>query len=57
LYLHGQFEGRWPSIEDQGLSESERETLGKEGKLEEIECKAIKQGVDLKGGMYMCPRS
>ena len=43
----------WPSIQYQGLSNTEIETLRNEGKLEEIESKAIKQGLDLKGGMYI----
>ena len=43
----------WPSIQYQGLSDTEIETLRNEGKLEEIESKAIKQGLDLKGGMYI----
>ena len=43
----------WPSIQYQGLSDTEIEILRNEGKLEEIESKAIKQGLDLKGGMYI----
>ena len=43
----------WPSIQYQGLSDTEIETLRNEGKLEEIESKSIKQGLDLKGGMYI----
>ena len=43
----------WPSIQYQGLSNTEIESLRNEGKLEELESKAIKQGLDLKGGMYI----
>ena len=43
----------WPTIKLQNLSDDEKNTLRIEGKLEEIETKAIKQGLDLKGGMYI----
>ena len=39
----------WPTIKLQSLSDDEKNTLRIEGKLEEIETKAIKQGLDLKG--------
>ena len=41
----------WPTIQYQGLNDSEIETLRNEGKLQELESKTIKQGLDLKGGM------
>ena len=43
----------WPTIKLQNLSDDEKDVLRVEGKLEEIETKAIKQGLDLKGGMYI----
>ena len=43
----------WPTIQYQGLSEVEKETLREEGKLEILESRTIKQGLDLKGGMYI----
>ena len=43
----------WPTIKLQNLSNDEKDALRVEGKLEEIETKAIKQGLDLKGGMYI----
>ena len=43
----------WPTIKLQNLSDDEKDVLRVEGNLEEIETKAIKQGLDLKGGMYI----
>lgn len=43
----------WPTFQYQGLSDAEKETLREEGKLEKIESRTIKQGLDLKGGMYI----
>ena len=43
----------WPTIKLQNLSDDEKNALRDEGKLEVIETKAIKQGLDLKGGMYI----
>lgn len=43
----------WPTFQYQGLSDAEKEMLREEGKLEEIESRTIKQGLDLKGGMYI----
>jgi len=43
----------WPTIQYQGLSEVEKETLREDGKLEILESRTIKQGLDLKGGMYI----
>ena len=44
----------WPTVKLQNLSPEERDELAKQGRLENIESKAIKQGLDLKGGMYIC---
>ena len=35
------------------LSEENKETLREEGKLDQLESEIIKQGLDLKGGMYI----
>ncbi len=43
----------WPSVSFQQMSEEKKETLREEGKLKSIESKIIKQGLDLKGGMYI----
>ena len=43
----------WPSISFQQMSEDKKEILREEGKLKGIESKIIKQGLDLKGGMYI----
>ena len=43
----------WPTVQLQTLSEAEVETMREEGKYGALESKAIKQGLDLKGGMYI----
>jgi len=43
----------WPTFSYQQMSEDRKEELREEGKLREIESKTIKQGLDLKGGMYI----
>ena len=43
----------WPTFQYQRLSNAEKETLREEGKLAQIESRTIKQGLDLKGGMYI----
>jgi len=43
----------WPSIRFQFLSESEKESMREQGTLELLEDKVIRQGLDLKGGMYI----
>ena len=43
----------WPTIKYQNLSEENKETLREEGKLDQLESKIIRQGLDLKGGMYI----
>ena len=43
----------WPTIQYQGLSDAEKESFREEGKLEQLESRAIKQGLDLKGAMYI----
>ena len=43
----------WPSIKYQNLSDKEKESLRERGKLTQIESKIIRQGLDLKGGMFI----
>ena len=43
----------WPSIRFQTLSEEKKETMREEGTMEILENKVIRQGLDLKGGMYI----
>ena len=43
----------WPTLRFQNLTDEERSSLSESGKLFELESKAIKQGLDLKGGMYI----
>ena len=43
----------WPTIRYQGLSDAEKESMREEGTIEQIESRTIKQGLDLKGGMYI----
>ena len=42
-----------PTWEYQKLTEDEKENLRTTGELNKIESKIIKQGLDLKGGMYI----
>jgi len=43
----------WPTIKHQSLTDDEKEILREEGKLNQIESQIIRQGLDLKGGMYI----
>ena len=43
----------WPTIEYQNLTDIEKEQLREEGKLDKLESNIIRQGLDLKGGMYI----
>ena len=43
----------WPTFQYQKLSDAEIENLRDEGKLEQLESRSIKQGLDLKVGMYI----
>lgn len=43
----------WPTFKLQTLTDDERSELSKQGNLETLESRAIKQGLDLKGGMYI----
>ena len=43
----------WPTYKFQNLTEEQKISLSNEGQLDELEQKTIKQGLDLKGGMYI----
>ena len=43
----------WPTIQYQSLTDDEKEDLREEGTLDQIESQVIRQGLDLKGGMYI----
>ena len=43
----------WPTFKLQTLSEQEKTALLERGELIDLETRAIKQGLDLKGGMYI----
>ena len=43
----------WPTWQYQNMSEQKKEELRTAGKLEQIESRIIRQGLDLKGGMYI----
>ena len=43
----------WPTFKLQTLSENEKTVLSEQGELVNLETRAIKQGLDLKGGMYI----
>ena len=43
----------WPTFKLQTLSDSDKNILEDKGELRNLESKAIKQGLDLKGGMYI----
>ena len=43
----------WPTFKLQTLSENEKTVLSEQGELLNLETRAIKQGLDLKGGMYI----
>ena len=43
----------WPKIKYQNLTDIEKEQLREEGKLDKLESNIIRQGLDLKGGMYI----
>ena len=43
----------WPTFKLQTLSDNDKNILEDKGELRNLESKAIKQGLDLKGGMYI----
>jgi len=53
VILGWSFYSLWPSIKYQNFSDEEKESLREQGKLTQIESKIIRQGLDLKGGMFI----
>lgn len=53
VLLGWSFYSLWPSIKYQGLDANEKELLREQGELAQIESRIIRQGLDLKGGMYI----
>ncbi|MBU35643.1 MAG: protein translocase subunit SecD [Candidatus Marinimicrobia bacterium] len=43
----------WPTVQYQNLAADEIESMREEGTLQDLEHKIIKQGLDLKGGIYI----
>ena len=43
----------WPTYQYQNISEERKEELRVSGELEQVESRIIRQGLDLKGGMYI----
>ena len=43
----------WPTWQYQNMSEEKKEELRTAGELEQVESRIIRQGLDLKGGMYI----
>ncbi|MFL2989538.1 MAG: protein translocase subunit SecD [Candidatus Neomarinimicrobiota bacterium] len=53
ILLGWSFYSLWPSIKYQNLDADEKELLREQGDLAQIESRIIRQGLDLKGGMYI----
>ena len=53
VILGWSFYSLWPSIKYQTLSLDDKEALREQGKLSKIESRVIRQGLDLKGGMFI----
>ncbi len=53
MILGWSFYSLWPSIKYQNLSSEDKEVLREQGKLSQIESRVIRQGLDLKGGMFI----
>lgn len=53
VLLGWSFYSLWPSIKYQNLDAEEKELLREQGNLAQIESRIIRQGLDLKGGMYI----
>lgn len=53
VLLGWSFYSLWPSIKYQNLDADEKELLKEQGDLAQIESRIIRQGLDLKGGMYI----
>ena len=53
MILSWSFYSLWPSVKYQNLSEEEKESLREQGKIFQLESQIIRQGLDLKGGMFI----
>ena len=53
VILGWSFYSLWPSVKYQNLSDKDKESLREQGKLAQIESQIIRQGLDLKGGMFI----
>ena len=53
VILGWSFYSLWPSIKYQNLSSEEKESLREKGQLSQIESRVLRQGLDLKGGMFI----
>ena len=53
VILSWSFYSLWPSVKYQNLSEEEKESLREQGKIFQLESQIIRQGLDLKGGMFI----
>ena len=53
VILGWSFYSLWPSIKYQSLSNEDKESLREQGKFSQIESRVIRQGLDLKGGMFI----
>ena len=53
VILGWSFYSLWPSMKYQNLSPEDKESLREQGKLSKIESQVIRQGLDLKGGMFI----
>ena len=53
VILGWSFYSLWPSIKYQSLSNEDKESLKEQGKLSQIESRVLRQGLDLKGGMFI----
>ncbi len=53
IILGWSFYSLWPSVKYQNLSDEQKESLKEQGKLSQIESQIIRQGLDLKGGMFI----
>ena len=53
VILGWSFYSLWPTIKYQALDSEEKELLREQGNLAQLESRIIRQGLDLKGGMYI----
>ncbi len=53
VILGWSFYSLWPSVKYQSLTNEDKEFLREQGKLTQIESQILRQGLDLKGGMFI----